>query len=166
MDGLGGSATERATGDGYIGWLRSRVGPAPVLLNFAAGCVCRDGQVLLQHRGDSGTWGFPGGALELGESAEDAAVREVAEETGLTVQVDDLLGVYTKYRHEYPNGDVVQPITVFFRCTPRGGSLHAGDGDETLDVRWFPLGSVPDLVNAQHRDALDDLRRGRTGVFR
>ena len=152
-------------GDGYITWLRSRVGSAPILLNFAATCICLDDQVLLQRRSDGGRWGFPGGALELGESAEEAALREAREETGLVVRVEHLIGVYTKYRHTYPNGDVAQPITVFFRCTPVGGDLRA-DLAETLEVDYFPLDATPPLLNPQHEDVLDDLRAGRVGVFR
>jgi len=149
----------------YIKWLRQRVGQDPIQLNFAAACVVQDGQVLLQRRSDDGSWGFPGGAIELGESAEEAALREVAEETGLQVRVDALLGIYTKYRHVYPNGDVAQPMTTFFRCVPLGGRLHPVDG-ETLDLRYFPLSATPPLMNPQHDDALADLQANRHGVFR
>ncbi|MEO3822765.1 NUDIX domain-containing protein [Actinomadura sp. B10D3] len=149
----------------YISWLRSRVGNDPVQLNFAAGCVCVDDSVLLQRRGDHDAWGFPGGAIELGESAEEAVLREVGEETGLRVKIETMLGVYTKYMHTYPNGDVAQTLAVFFRCTPVGGGLRV-DGEETLDLRYFPLEQAPRLFNQQHRDALDDLAGGRRGVFR
>jgi 8-oxo-dGTP pyrophosphatase MutT (NUDIX family) len=149
----------------YIRWLRDKVGSAPVQLNFAAGCVCDGDRVLLQRRADLNAWGFPGGAIELGESAEEAAIREISEETGLAVRVDSLLGVYTKYEQRYPNGDIAQPITVFFRCTPIGGRLHGGD-TETLDVRYFNPHEMPPLFSQQHRDALADLSSGRSGVFR
>ncbi|ATW46655.1 NUDIX domain-containing protein [Streptomyces peucetius] len=149
----------------YIGWLRGHVGTAPIQLNFAAACVVVDDRVLLQRRSDDGAWGFPGGAIELGESAEEAAVREAAEETGLQVRVDGLLGVYTKYRHTYPNGDAAQPFTVFFYCSAVGRRSHAVDS-ETLELRYFPFTEVPQMTNLQHQDALSDLRLGRRGVFR
>ncbi|MFH9969408.1 NUDIX hydrolase [Streptomyces mirabilis] len=149
----------------YIGWIRSRVGNSPIQLNFAAACVVTEEGVLLQRRGDDGAWGFPGGAIELDESAAEAAVRETEEETGLRVRVDSLLGVYTKYRHSYPNGDVVQPITMFFHCSVVGGQLGSQDG-ETLELWYFPLSQVPPLTNSQHQDALSDLSLGRHGVFR
>jgi 8-oxo-dGTP pyrophosphatase MutT (NUDIX family) len=149
----------------YIRWLRQHVGCEAVLLNFAAACVVQDGELLLQRRGDDGTWGLPGGAMELGESAEETALREVAEETGLQIRVDALLGVYTKYRHVYPNGDVAQPVTTIFRCSPVGGRLGSTDR-ETRDLRYFSVSSVPPLMNRQHEDAVDDLRAGRHGVFR
>ncbi len=152
----------------YIRWLRARVGPDPIQLNFAAACI-RDGdQVLLQLRADHHRWGFPGGGIELGESAEEAVIREAREETGLVVRIENLLGVYTKYEHVYPNGDAAQPITVFFRCLPVSGRLGGDqlDDSETLGLRYFPLDRMPPLLNQQHEDALTDLRAGRVGVFR
>jgi len=149
----------------YIRWLRGQVGTAPIQLNFAAACI-RDGdRVLLQQRADHRAWGFPGGAIELGESAAEAVIREVHEETGLEVRVESLLGVYTKYQHTYPNGDVAQTITVFFCCTPVGGLIHDGDA-ETLQLQYFPIDSTPPLFNEQHRDARADLLAGRSGVYR
>lgn len=76
----------------YINWIRSRVGHEKVILVFAGGCLFdEDGKVLLQKRGDSGKWGFPGGAIELGETPEETAARELKEETGLDVEVKDIL---------------------------------------------------------------------------
>lgn len=150
---------------GYIRWLRARVGRDPVRLNFAAACIRQGDRILLQRRGDHDGWGFPGGAIELGESAEEAVIREVREETGLVIRVVGLLGVYTKYQHTYPNGDTAQPITVFFRCVPLGGHLRH-DNSETLGLRYFPLGEIPVLFNQQHQDALADLEADRHSVFR
>ena len=153
---------------GYIGWLRARVGREPVLLNFA-GCVVRDdsGRVLLQRRGDGSRtlWGFPGGAVELGESVAEAAVREVREETGLTVRLTGLLGIYSKYRHTYASGDVAQSVTTFFLARSESGRL-AADGAETLELGWFALDDLPELFTAQHEDAAADVRAGRSGVWR
>jgi len=149
----------------YISWLRSQVGAAPIQLNFAAACIGDGDHILLQRRSDHDAWGFPGGGIELGESAEAAAVREAREETGLLIRIDNLLGVYTKYQHGYPNGDVAQPITVFFRASRLGGRLRR-DGEETLELRYFPLAEVPALFNRQHEDACADLKAGRAGVYR
>ncbi|MBI2561507.1 MAG: NUDIX domain-containing protein [candidate division NC10 bacterium] len=54
-----------------------------------------EGKILLQRRSDNGLWGLPGGSVEIGESVRDAIIREVQEETGLTVEVVRLIGVYS-----------------------------------------------------------------------
>lgn len=152
----------------YIRWLRGFVGHQQILMN-CGGCVVADehGRVLLQKRGDRGreVWGFPGGAVEMGESVAEAAVRETYEETGLRVRVTSLLGVYSAYPDEYPNGDKVQSISVFFRCAIEGGQLTV-DGHETLALAYFHLDDLPELVNQQHRDVAEDFRTGRTAVWR
>ncbi|PEY34585.1 NTP pyrophosphohydrolase [Bacillus cereus] len=150
----------------YIRKLRTKVGHECVLLNFSGGCVFNEvGEVLLQKRGDNGAWGFPGGAMEIGESAEETAIREIKEETGYIVQVNELIGVYTKYFHTYPNGDQAQTIGMFFKCSIIGGNKKI-DGEETLDLKFFSLNQMPTLFNEQHRDCLDDILKGRVAVYR
>ena len=150
---------------GYISWIRSKVGTEPIILNFGAACVVDDGRVLLQRRHDRDAWGFPGGAVEFGESVADAAQRETREETGLTVVVQDLLGVYSKYFDQYPSGDRAQVITTFLICRPVGGEFSTAD-PETLELRYFDLSKPPTLANQQHEDAYRDLAHGRRSVVR
>jgi len=92
---------------GYVEGLRELVGHRP-LLPVAAGVIVRDsaGAILLQRRTDDGRWGIPGGALELGETLEEAARRELREETGLTAGELDLLDVYSgpEFFLRYTNG--------------------------------------------------------------
>ena len=57
--------------------------------------VWREGEILLMRRSDNGHWGLPGGYVEVGESVSEAARREVVEETGWTVEISDLIGVYS-----------------------------------------------------------------------
>jgi len=151
----------------YIPWIREKVGHDQIFLNVA-GIVVFDehGRVLLQNRSkDEAQWGFPGGVMELGESAAEAAIREVREEIGLEVKIESLLGVYTKYFHQYPNGDKAQPIAVAFTGSITGGELIV-DGKETFDLKFFEPDEVPELFNLQHMDILDDIRNQRTGVYR
>jgi 8-oxo-dGTP pyrophosphatase MutT (NUDIX family) len=71
---------------GYIEELRKLVGNRPVILTGAKVIVFNAlGQILLQYRTDTKMWGLPGGLMELGESLEETALREVQEETGLTI---------------------------------------------------------------------------------
>ena len=68
----------------YIRWIRSKVGHDKIILVFAGGCIFNEKrEVLLQRRGDTNMWGFPGGAIELGETPEMAAIREAKEDTYL-----------------------------------------------------------------------------------
>ncbi|MFR9749662.1 NUDIX domain-containing protein [Nocardia sp. 004] len=150
----------------YVRWVRERVGHQPIQLTFAAACILDAGRVLLQCRGDDTMWCFPGGAVELGESIEDAVRREVIEETGFDIEVDAVQGIYSRYWHTYPNGDIAQPITTFLRCSIIGGALSAHD-PETIDLRFCRLDTLPGpMMNQQHCDALTDLQAGRLGVLR
>lgn len=80
----------------YIQDLREKVGHEPLILNFAGAILVNErNEILLQKRSDFNSWGLPGGAIEFGESAKDACVREFGEETGLKVKVESLLGVST-----------------------------------------------------------------------
>jgi len=142
----------------YIKWIRSKVGHEKIILVFAGGCIFNEnGEVLLQRRGDSNKWGFPGGAIELGETPQQAAIREVKEETGLDVEIGRLIGVYTECDMEYPNGDRAQSIAIVFEMKAIGGELLC-DGEETLELRYFSLDNMPELFCKQHEDVLKDIR--------
>lgn len=137
-----------------------------IILNFVAGCIFNNkGEILLQRRQDKNKWGFPGGAIELGESAEIAIKREVKEETGLDVEVLNLIGIYTDYYDEYPNGDKAQCITILLKLLPTSEDLSCSD-TETLELKYFPINHVPTLVNKQHEDFLNDLKNNKVSIIR
>ena len=120
-------------------------------------CFDERGRVLLQKRGDSCMWGFPGGAIEIGETPEQAAIRELKEETGLDVEVQSLLGVYTDSDMRYPNGDQAHSICIVYRLKAIAGSLRC-DQDETIDLKYFALDELPDMFCKQHEEIKRDLR--------
>jgi mutator protein MutT len=133
----------------YLARLRECVGHAPLLAPSAAACIRdEEGRILLLRRSDGDNlWGFPGGAIELGERATEAVVREVREETGLEVEPVALIGVYSgpEYAFAYPNGDQVQPVTIFFECRVVGGELWP-DMEEILEARYFgPEDELPPM---------------------
>lgn len=128
-----------------------------------------DGRVLLQQRTDNGRWGLPGGAVEFGESVLEALHREVREETGLTVEVGQLIGVYSHPDHHqiitYPDGNVVHFVSTCFACRPIGGTLTLGD--ETSGLAWFaPPAWPPDLMPIHLRRIEDALARAAAPFVR
>ena len=100
----------------YIMDLRKIVGHRP-LLQVGASVIVVDenNRILLQLRSDNNTWGYAGGSVDLDENVEDAAKRELYEETGLIAEDLILLGVFSgKHMHNtYPNGDEVSNVDMF-----------------------------------------------------
>lgn len=142
----------------YIQWIRSKVGHEKIILIFAGGCIFNEkGEVLLQRRGDTNKWGFPGGAIELGETPEMAAIREAKEETGLDVEVGKIIGIYTDCNMEYASGDKAQSIVIAYELKVVGGELFC-DREETLELKYFPLDNMPELFCKQHEELLEELR--------
>ena len=117
-----------------------------------------EGRVLLQQRTDNGRWGLPGGAVEFGESILAALHREVREETGLTIEVGRLVGVYSHPDHHqiitYPDGNVFHFVSTCFECRPTGGTLTLGD--ETSGLAWFSPPVWPPELMPVHRVRIDD----------
>ena len=100
--------------------------------------VRRAHRVLLVRRCDSGMWELPGGRVDVGENATDAAVREVAEEAGVKVQVTGLVGLFTDPGHvvRSRDGDVRQQFVLIFRARVVGGVPHP-DLSETSEASWI-----------------------------
>ncbi|WP_342351908.1 NUDIX hydrolase [Paenibacillus physcomitrellae] len=105
-------------------------------------------RLLLQRRKDNGLWGLPGGAMEIGESFEDTARRELLEETGLRAGRLKMLDLYSgKDLHfRYPNGDEVFLIFAAYLCTDYDGELQDED-DEVLEVGFFELKRLPGAIH-------------------
>lgn len=151
----------------YIKWIRGKVGHDTIILNFSDACITNEkGEVLLQKRSDKEEiWSLPGGAIEIGESIEEAVIREVKEHTGLNVKVEHLIGVYSKYFTTYPNGDSTQSICYFLKCNVLNGDLVI-DNKETFDLRFFNKNNAPKLFTKQNIDMLDDFFENKIGVIK
>ena len=103
----------------YIMDLRQIVGHRP-LLQVGASVIVVDSEnrVLLQLRSDNHCWGYAGGSVELDEVVEDAAKRELFEETGLVAEKLDFFGIFSgeDMHYIYPNGDEVSIIDIVYVC--------------------------------------------------
>jgi 8-oxo-dGTP diphosphatase len=108
-----------------------------------------EGVVLVQrgHEPHRGAWALPSGFVEADESAEEAAVREAFEETGLRVEIVELAAI-----NSFPEGPPVSGIMIFYRARPVGGTLQAGD--DAVDVRVFRPGELPPLPFRTHREMI------------
>lgn len=109
--------------------------------------ILEHGRVLLVQRGKEplvGYWSLPGGAVETGERLEDALKREVLEETGLDVSVNEMAVVFERIMPDGSGACEYHYVLIDFYCTILGGV--ARPGDDSNDVRWFP---IADLATVQ-----------------
>jgi 8-oxo-dGTP pyrophosphatase MutT (NUDIX family) len=130
---------------GYVADLRHVVGHRQLLLPAVSVHITDDaGRLLLVHQRDRGQWGTVGGAIEPGESPADAAVREASEETGLQVEVTQLVAALggAPFEMTYPNGDECAYLSIVFDARVVGGVLTP-DGDEVSECRWFTRDELP-----------------------
>ena len=121
--------------------------PAANSLVPAASAVVVDdeGRILLHRRRDNEKWALPGGVMELGESLSDCVRREVREETGLEVEVERIVGIYSDPKHvfSYDDGEVRQEFSICFACRRISGDLDVSD--ESYEVRYFAPDAVTEL---------------------
>lgn len=142
---------------GYISDLRKYVGHEPILTAGVGLFVFNDeDKVLMQLRTDYNSWGFPGGAMELGESFEDVAIRELKEETNLIVDELKLIKVLSgkdTYR-EYPNGDKLYDITAIFVIKKYHSNLKIND-NESKKLEWFKIDNLPENMTEYTKNYIE-----------
>ncbi len=140
----------------YILDLRKIVGHRP-LLQVGASVLLedREGRLLLQRRADCHLWGYHGGSVELDEIVEEAARRELREETGLQAEKLELFGVFSgpEMHFTYPNGDEVSNVDHVFLCTDYSGTLCPQPG-EVEELRFFAWDELPEDLVSMNRAAL------------
>jgi ADP-ribose pyrophosphatase YjhB (NUDIX family) len=118
----------------------------------AYGVSLVDARMLLAHyvspTGDERHWTLPGGKIDHGEDPYDAVVREVAEETGYDVEVEELLGMGSRV-HDVdwgiPGGAELHTMAVYYRVRPIGGELRDEVDGSTDKAAWIPVADIPQL---------------------
>ena len=131
----------------------------------AAVAIVKDKMILLLKRRDNGKWTMPGGTLEFGESLASCAIREVMEESGLKVEITDIIGTYTdpNILVAYSDGEVRQEFTVVYagKFTDTNVSLD----EESTDYRWVDFDSVNtiELADSQRKRINDVIKFYESG---
>ncbi|WP_067180048.1 NUDIX hydrolase [Microtetraspora niveoalba] len=122
--------------------------PAPNSLVPSVNVVVTNeaGHILMIRRSDNGNWAVPGGAIDLGESLPQAAVRETREETGVLCEITGLVGIYTDPKHVIlytSNGEARQEFSIML--TARAVAGEPTPSTESTEVRWVPRDQVQTL---------------------
>lgn len=138
----------------YVQQIRSKIGHDEYIAVGAGIFIYKGTQVLLQRRADNLCWSMHAGGLELGETVEAAAKRELFEETGLTAHEIKLLGVFSgeDLRYTYPNGDKVSIVSIVYICDDFSGKLRS-DVNETTELKWFDFTDIPDPISPPDKKA-------------
>ena len=141
--------------------------PTPLAVGDAA-IIDHEGHILLIQRADNGKWALPGGAMEVGETPAEGAVREALEETGVHCRPVALVGVFdsrlcgsTARHHLYSTMFLCEPVP----GTAQGEPTHA---HEVLDVRWFAEDELPHDLDPGHGSRIPEayrVWRGNTAAF-
>lgn len=101
------------------------------------------GEILMIRRTDNDNWAVPGGAIDLGESVTQAAVRETREESGVECEITGIVGIYSDPKHVIlytSNGEVRQEFSIVLTARPLSGQLTPSN--ESSEVRWVPMSEV------------------------
>ncbi|EOW9527713.1 NUDIX hydrolase [Bacillus cytotoxicus] len=143
---------------GYVEELRKIVGHRPLILVGAVVLVInKKGEVLLQQRTEPyGKWGLPGGLMELGESPEETAYREVYEETGIHVKNLRLIHVFSgaNYFTKLANGDEFQSVTTAYYTDEYEGNFNMNTA-EAVQLAFFPIRELPDYIVGSHKKIIE-----------
>lgn len=137
----------------YVKDLRKLVGIRPLILPGSVVLILNEkNELLLQHRTDGG-WGLPGGLMELGESLEETARREVKEETGLDIGELTLVNVFSgsDYFFKVSNGDELYSVTAVYATKDVSGKLEV-DATESVEVQFFKLNELPDGLTDEYKN--------------
>lgn len=127
----------------YVKNIRKKIGHDPLILVGSNVIIENKGKILLQKR-SNGNWGLPGGLMELGETLENTARREVFEETNLHISNLKLINLYSgkDYVFTLDNNDQINVVTAVYHTNQFKGVLN-GNNEETLDLKFVDPKKLP-----------------------
>ena len=137
----------------YIMNLRKYVGHEPLIGLGATTLVFNEkNEILLNLRTDTNNWGIPGGSMELYETIEKTAIRELKEEAGISAEELELVTVLSgkDYYFEYPNGDKLCTVIVLFKVKNYSGTVKVSDR-ESKELKFFALDKLPNMEKRAQR---------------
>lgn len=146
---------------GYIEELRKRTNHMPLVLPHSVVVLFNEqGEILLEERSDDGYFDFPGGSIDLKESAEDAARRELLEETGIVADELELFKVYSGEitHYVYFNGDEIYGVDLVYLCHKYHGEMKP-EQSEVKRLKFYKIDEVPDKMSIRNKQILKDLKR-------
>ena len=150
----------------YIMDLRKKIGHE-VIMTVGCGVLIEneEGQLLLQKRSDTGQWCVPGGAMEIGETYEETAKREIREEVGVEVTNLCLFGLYSGQDRliHYPNDDKVYSLSVIFHTNSYIGKISDTDS-EVIEHRFFSREDIPENLFVPDARPILDWASGKKTV--
>ena len=141
----------------YVRELRSLVGHRPLIIVGAAVIIlAREHKLLLHHRKDNQCWGLIGGSMEIGESLEETAKREVLEETGLTLNELNWFDLFSREEliYQLPHGDVVVNVVAVYTSRKYEGHL-ASEPTESSELRFFKLNELPKNISPPDKPIIE-----------
>ena len=124
-------------------------GKEKIRLGVAVALVNEKNEILLEKRSDCGWWGVTGGKLDLGETVQDCAVREIKEECGVTIELKNLnlVGVYSNPKEgrilQYPDNRVHLIDVVYWI---KNNFFQLKKSDESLELKFFNFNKLPELI--------------------
>lgn len=146
--------------DDYIKKIRQYIGHEPMLIPHSVVIVFNDkNEVLIETRADDGYLDFPGGAIDINESVEEAAKRELLEETGLIADEFEQFKIYsgeiTKYT--YFSGDVIYGVDIFYICRKWHGELKP-QLIEVSSLKFMDIDDINGPLSTRNQQVIKDLK--------
>lgn len=143
----------------YLKELRKKTNHMPLVLPHSVVVLFdKEGKVLLEERADDGYFDFPGGGIDLKESAEDAAIRELKEETNLDADELELFKVYSGEitHYVYFNGDEIYGVDLIYLCYKYHGEMIP-QKEEVKSLAFYDLHNMPNKMSIRNKAIIKDL---------